>query len=420
LREVEDLNITEIKEQSKKVEAQWNFINQALDQLEAPVLLVTYPELKFFLVNKQASLLMNAISGKKVDKNSLINQRISSITGINSISQVQEYLLAVGKKRNSSSTTRTIALDINKETRYFTVVITPIQNNKKETVHIICSAFEITSSILYGKKLEEVSRVKEEFFANVSHEFRTPLTVILGALHMLTSTQSSEDSENRKIKSQRYISIIKQNCNRLIKLINNLLDVTRIDSGYLLLCLQKHDVVAHVKEITLSVSDFVAQKNIHLSFSSNVEKKEIPIDLDKIERILLNLLSNAVKFTPGGKKISVSLRDLGNRVEIRVKDTGVGIPPEKLNIIFERFRQVDNILTRKNEGSGLGLSLVKSLVDMHGGTIKVKSALGKGTQFIISLPCLSDQECQEKSSPSPYDRDINEIIKIEFSDLNLK
>jgi len=246
------------------------------------------------------------------------------------------------------------------------------------------------------------------------------LTVILGALQMLSCIDPSADPKEFQVKTTKYLAIMKQNCHRLVKLINNLLDVTRINSDYLLLCLQNIDIVALVKEITMSVSDYVSQKKLSLQFSSNVKEKIISVDIDKIERILLNLLSNAVKFTLEGNKIFVSLKDKGSYVEIRVKDTGIGIPQEKLDIIFERFRQVDNVLTRKNEGSGLGLSLVKSLVEMHNGKISVKSRVGKGTEFIIIFPVSPSSDFSQTPSTLPHDRDINEVINIEFSDLNLK
>jgi len=415
-------DITEINEQNKKIEEQWNFINRALDQLELPVFVITYPDLKFVLVNKQTNLIVNSILGKKVSKSNIIAQDIFSILKLENVDDIGKFFLFWGENSNeSASNVRTINLTINKKLRYFTVINTPIHNNKKETTHIICSAFEITNSMEYSKKLEEMSRLKEEFFANMSHEFRTPLTVILGALQMLSCTEPSADPKEQQVKTSKYLAIMKQNCHRLVKLINNLLDVTRINSDYLLLCLQNIDIVSLVKEITMSVSDYISQKNILLSFSSNVKEKIISVDIDKIERILLNLLSNAVKFTPEGNKIFVSLKDKGAHVEIRVKDTGVGIPQEKLDIIFERFRQVDNVLTRKNEGSGLGLSLVKSLVEMHSGKISVKSRVDRGTEFIITLPLSPSSDfSQMPAATIHHDRDISEVINIEFSDLNLK
>jgi len=414
-------DITQIKEQGKRIEKQWDFINRALDQLEAPVYILTYPDLKFVLSNKQANIFFSSILKRKIDKDNISNETVKIVSEAINFADIEKYYLDLGRNKKIHTITPTITLNIDGKARYFTAISTPIQNSLGETTHIICSAFEITSSIIYSKKLEEISRLKEEFFANVSHEFRTPLTVILGALQMLNSTVPPTKPEEFLVKTGKYLAIMKQNCHRLVKLINNLLDVTRIDSGYLILSFQNHDIVSLVKEITMSVSDFISQKNIALKFSSNVMFKEMPVDVDKIERILLNLLSNAVKFTPEGNKIFVSLKDKGEYIEIRVRDTGVGISQEKLEIIFERFRQVDNILTRNNEGSGLGLSIVKSLVQLHGGTIKAKSKIGKGTEFIIVLPTNpSEKEYMQMPATAHTDRTISNIINIEFSDLNLK
>lgn len=412
-------DITQIKEQGKQIEEQWDFINRALDQLEAPVYILTYPDLKFVLSNKQMNYLLSSLLKRKINKDNISNENVKILNEAIKVIDIEKYYLDLGSGKLIPGKIATINLNIAGHSRYFSTVSTPIQNSLGETTHIIFSAFETTNSVVYSKKLEEISRLKEEFFANVSHEFRTPLTVILGALQMLNSTDLSNYPSEQKAKFSKYLSIMKQNCNRLVKLINNLLDVTRIHSGYLLLYLQDYDIVALSKEITMSVSDYASQKKIELKFSSNVKSKKMPVDIDKIERILLNLLSNAVKFTPEGKKITVSFKDKGEYIEIHVKDTGVGIPPQKLDIIFERFRQVDNILTRKNEGTGLGLSLVKSLVEMHGGKIKVKSRVGAGTEFIITLPANLSNGSTQIAATAHYDRSINEVVNIEFSDLNL-
>ncbi|MGE5472814.1 MAG: ATP-binding protein [Ignavibacteriales bacterium] len=410
-------DITQIKEQASQIEEQWELINSALDQLEAPVYILTYPGLKFVLSNRLTNNFLSSILKRKIDKNNISDEDVKIISQVLDVPDIQEYYTDLAINENSRNRITTITLVIEGEKRYFTAISTPIHNSNGETTHIICSAFEITNSIMYSKKLEEISRLKEEFFANMSHEFRTPLTVILGALQMLNAATSSNNYEEQKAKVSKYLSIMKQNCNRLIKLINNILDITRITTGYLVLSLQEYDIVALIREVTMSVSDFVLQKKIDLKFTSNVKSKIMPIDIDKIERVLLNLLSNAVKFTPEGEKIVVSLKDRGTYVELRVKDSGVGIPPEMLEVIFERFRQVDNILTRKNEGSGLGLSLVKSLVEMHEGTITVKSKVDKGTTFIITLPTNLAPDYTEISPIVPHDRTISEIVNIEFSDL---
>ncbi len=153
-------------------------------------------------------------------------------------------------------------------------------------------------------------------------------------------------------------------------------------------------------------------------FDTDVEEKTIACDPDKIERIILNLLSNAVKFTKAEGQIAVNIYDRDDKALVTVKDTGIGIPEDKLETIFERFRQVDKSLTRSHEGSGIGLSLVKSLVEMHRGKISVRSELGKGSEFIVELPSavLTDENSYGKANDFAK-RDNHEKVCIEFSDI---
>lgn len=164
-----------------------------------------------------------------------------------------------------------------------------------------------------------------------------------------------------------------------------MINITKIDSGFYDVKLKNNNIVKVIKDITLSVSDYIRDKGIQLIFQTDVEEKITAIDSDSIERIMLNLLSNAVKFTDAGGFINVKISDKGDTVLISVKDNGIGIPLDKQSIIFDRFRQVDQSLTRNHEGSGIGLSLVKALVVMHDGTISVASD-GNGTEFLIEMP----------------------------------
>lgn len=260
----------------------------------------------------------------------------------------------------------------------------------------------------------EYDKIKNEFFANISHELRTPLNVILGVLQLLIIYN---DKETKNIRNMdRYINIMKQNCYRLLRLVNNLIDITKIDAGFFKIKPKSNDIVRIVEEITLSVADYVEEKGLTLEFDTSVEEKIIKCDPDQMERIILNLLSNSIKFTNPGGKISVFLDDKGDSIAIRVKDTGIGIPEDKKELIFERFRQVDKSLTRDHEGSGIGLSLVKSLVEMHGGTIKVISGENCGSEFIIEIPADESLSRDEEGSVVVEGGHI-ERIKVEFSDI---
>ncbi len=266
------------------------------------------------------------------------------------------------------------------------------------------------------KEALEYDRIKTEFIVNISHELRTPLNVMLGAIQMFKLLLNDKSGDNKTYKMITYSDMMKQNCYRLIRLVNNLIDITKIDTGYLHLDLKKCNIVKVIEDITLSVAEYVKNKDINLIFDTDVEEKIMPCDLDKMERILLNLLSNAIKFTDKNGSIFVNLEDKGKSIVLSVKDTGIGISKDKQDIIFDRFIQVDKSLSRNQEGSGIGLSLVKSFIELQGGTISLKSKLGYGSEFIIELP---NQELIEDTQEETAICDVNnkEQIQIEFSDI---
>lgn len=261
---------------------------------------------------------------------------------------------------------------------------------------------------------QEYNRVLTEFFANISHELKTPLAIILGTVQLI-SLSKEEHKGIYKDKINSYTSIMKQNIFRLIRLVNNLIDTSKYDSGHMKLNLHNLDIVSVVENICLSVKDYVNSKDIAFMFDTDIEEKIMAVDADQIERIVLNLLSNAVKFTDRGGEIQVNLEDLCDRVRISIKDTGVGIPADMQQVIFDRFGQVDKTFTRNREGSGIGLSLVKTLIEMHGGEIGVISKLGEGSKFSFELPVTFIEE--EETAFSQVFEDKVEKINIEFSDI---
>ncbi|QZY56619.1 ATP-binding response regulator [Crassaminicella profunda] len=269
--------------------------------------------------------------------------------------------------------------------------------------------------LLKANEIIQYNKLQTEFFANISHEFRTPLNLIFSTIQLFELCMQ----DHLDTKDSKYIKIMKQNCYRLLRLVNNLIDITKIDSGYFEIQLQNHDIVQIVENITLSISEYIERNDLSLIFDTDVEEKMIACDVDKIERMILNLLSNAVKFTKPGGKILVRIYDQKEHVLISVKDTGKGIPKNKIDTIFERFMQIDKSLSRKKEGSGIGLSLVKALVQMHKGEIFVKSEYGKGTEFIIKLPAkvlpIEDKEIQVDDNYNQHN--YIENINIEFSDI---
>ena len=269
-------------------------------------------------------------------------------------------------------------------------------------------------------QLQEYNKLKTEFFANISHEFRTPLNVILGSLQLLELKISKTGMCNENLDIIKHGKIMKQNCFRLIKLINNLIDTTKIDANFMEVELDNIDIIEIVRNIVDSVMEYTRGKGIELIFSSSVKTKIIACDSYMIERIILNLLSNAIKFTPTGGRIHVKVYEEKGYINISVSDTGIGIAKEKQNIIFDRFAQVDDLFTRRCEGSGIGLSLVKSLVEIHKGTICLESDYGKGSTFTVKIPVSvlpgiesqTNDECKIKSNSKKVER-----ISVEFSDI---
>lgn len=259
----------------------------------------------------------------------------------------------------------------------------------------------------------------DKFITIMSHEFKTPLTVINSAVQAMRLICQNELSE----KSKGFLNIIQKNSNRQLKLVNNLLDITRISSGSLTLNKRDIDIVQLTRSISESTKIFAEQKGIRLSFVSTMKIKIIGVDEEKYERILLNLLSNAVKFTPGGKSIAVKVSQRivkGKRmVSVRVEDDGIGIPSEMKELVFERFGQVDSSLSRHSEGAGIGLYLVKMLVELLDGEISMESTEGRGSTFTVLFPAAKAGEtsCEQTEKKILAGNRLTQAVAVEFSDI---
>lgn len=265
--------------------------------------------------------------------------------------------------------------------------------------------------------LEKALVMKDQFISLISHEFKTPLNVIYSAIQLIECVYLNQISDRVK----ELIGNIKMNTFRQLRLANNLLDITKLNSGHFKLNLKNMDIVFLTEAIIESVELYANQKNIKIYFNSNVESKTISIDEEKFERIILNILSNAIKFTENGGTVTVTLSENTelNLVEIKITDTGIGIPKDKQELIFERFGQVDSNLSRQAEGTGIGLSLVKLLVNILEGTVEVESELGIGSTFIIKLPAKEGIANNEAEEYLDYDDRLLNEIKVEFSDIYL-
>ena len=226
-------------------------------------------------------------------------------------------------------------------------------------------------------KEKEVDEMKSKFFANITHEFRTPLTLILGPIEMMKSEAVSP-------KIHQHLDVMKTNASRLLELINQLLELSKIEAGSLKLKAFPGNIVPLVKGVVMSFESIAQKKGILLKVESVNEDMKVYFDREKLEKILINLISNAIKFTPEGGQILVELTNTEHYLDIKIKDSGTGIPEKDLEFIFDRFYQSDK--TGGSMGTGIGLALTKELIELHHGSIEVKSEEGVGTDFYVQLP----------------------------------
>lgn len=269
---------------------------------------------------------------------------------------------------------------------------------------------------LLVEQAQYIEKIKDEFLANITHEFRTPINVIIGTIQLINS---SLENNNYKLEDlNEHIKYLKRNSNRLLRLVNNLIDITYIKNGYHELNMKNYNIVELIENVCNTVIENKENDNINIIFDTNCEEIIMACDANEIERIILNLLSNAIKYSFTKEPIIVSITSSTNKIKISVKDHGIGIPKDYLNEVFEKLTKVDNNFTRNNEGSGIGLTIVKSLVDLHNGTIKVESELGKGSNFIITLPINIIKEDDKINIEKSCDfKNKIEKCAMEFSDI---
>lgn len=257
---------------------------------------------------------------------------------------------------------------------------------------------------------EEANKIKTHFISNISHELKTPINVIMSAIQLINYNTKESPSYS---KNKNTLAIIDDNCKRLLRLLNNLIDVQKHELDDTKLNLSAVNVVNLIEMLVASVVPYAESKNLNLIFDTNKEDVILKVDSDKLERIILNLLSNAIKFSKPNGEIRVTL-NFEDCLYISVADNGIGIAKENLNKIFDKFTQLDTSFSRKNEGSGIGLSIVKSFVLLHNGKISVKSDLNKGTIFLIELPLTETSNIETEDAS--YDN-LSENVKIELSDI---
>lgn len=285
-------------------------------------------------------------------------------------------------------------------------------------IYIITKMTEYKRNEAKNKKLYQMAKEREQlktdFIANMSHELRTPLNIITSASMLLEMKSNKEETVSSEYILDK-LNRINQSSNRLRRLINNLIDISKFDSGFFECKCKNENIVYVVEDIVHEVVDYAKEKNIELIFDTEEEEIISFIDKEKIERVILNLLSNAIKFTNENGKIEVYMKSDDNFIYITIKDNGIGISKEKIDHIFQRFYQVDNLLSRGSEGSGIGLCIVDEIIRMHGGKINIESEINKGTTFEIVLNVSKSNFIDKEEEKT--DRNIKDIVKVEMSDI---
>ena len=269
------------------------------------------------------------------------------------------------------------------ETIIIDASVMPVKDERGEVVFLVCEGRDITEKKAYEQEiarqreeLAQLDKLKTQFFANISHEFRTPLTLMMGPLEDMLAERSDADPR---------LELAHRNSLRLLKLVNTLLDFSRIEAGRIQASYEPTDLSVLTADLASNFRAAIERAGMTLSIECQPLPEPIYVDREMWEKIVLNLLSNAFKFTFEGE-IGVSLRAVGNAVELEVRDSGTGIPTEELQKIFERFHRVKAARGRSYEGSGIGLALVQELARLHGGAVSVRSEVGRGSSFTVCIP----------------------------------
>lgn len=386
---------------------------EILDSLGIPVAVLSYPELKYVTVNIKKCQILGKILGCSLNKEEIIGKRVNKITSFPQIKGIYEMALLSGYINQTVVLDKVKCIDATKNPLFLKIIFSPISKNGK-TLYITEVGIDLTEQIIIQDKIQESYKLKEEFFSIISHELRTPINIILNAEKVITN--SIKNLNHREIdKIQKWLKIIRQNSLRLLKLINNILDISRIEAGYLKVHMKNIDIVNFIRKVFFSVEPFLKQKGFKTNFFSTANSLITAVDEEKIERVMLNLISNSAKYNKEGGEINITISHDNKNVYITVSDTGIGIPEEKLDTIFDRFQQVNPSLSCHNGGTGIGLSLCKKIAELHNGNISVKSELNHGSAFTLSLPIRKvnnvSENILEKIEVS------RKIADIEFSDI---
>jgi signal transduction histidine kinase len=273
--------------------------------------------------------------------------------------------------------------ELQQQNRDFVRILSELEEKREELEELNRQLNESNRELNEANaKLRELSELKEEFLALTTHDLRSPLTVISGVISFFTSGRLGELSPEQ----QNMVAMMERNTQSLIELVNDLLDASKLESGSMRLDVTSIGLSGLLDELREAMEPLAKEKEILLQEKLAPELPPVEADRTKLRRILVNLLSNALKFTPKGGRVEVSAELEGDRIRLTVADTGVGIAPEDVERLFDKYEQARSRATRGEKGTGLGLYITRQLVELHGSEIQVKSELGRGSVFSFTLP----------------------------------
>ncbi|MDQ0151241.1 signal transduction histidine kinase [Eubacterium multiforme] len=283
-----------------------------------------------------------------------------------------------------------------------------IQNKIKDNINELSKK----DMIVLIEKLKNKQEMQEKFILDIYHDLRSPLNVIMSVNQMLESIKKNNELYNTK--ETEYLKMLRRNSYKMLKLIDNLMDVTKLEKNHFEIKKKNIEIVRFIEGTIESIDKYAKQKNLTLIFDTNKEECIVAIDPEALDRICINLISNAIKFSESENFIYITLMIDNKLVKISFMDNGIGISKEDQKNIFNRFNQVNT--NGEYKGSGIGLDLVKSLVELHGGSVSLESKLGYGSNFIITLP---NEKIESEEIKFEEERNKVQLLEIEFSDIYL-
>ncbi|MBU3155528.1 HAMP domain-containing histidine kinase [Clostridium estertheticum] len=404
----------ECLEHEKAIKRRFEILRRVINTFDLPVVRLSCPDLKIIAINKKALNTIKLIKPGFMTNTNIKNNTMKFLLGLLRTTEYDSRISGVLKEKKTKYLNKQHYV-INGNELYFNIIFEPVLEVNGEIQEILILVIDVTPEIKSNINMKKALKSQGEFLVNISHELKTPLNVIFATAQLFNVYCESGSLDENKDSIIKYIDSIKQNSYRLSKMINNIVDLSKIEAGFFKLNLSNNDIVKFVEDIVLSVTNFTDSKGLNIIFDTNTEEKIIAYDPEKIERVVLNLISNAIKFSDAGNEILVNINDKNKFIEISVSDNGIGIEKKYLDMIFDRFKQVDKSLSRNAEGTGIGLSLVKSIVELHGGTITVESQYGSGSKFTVSVP--SGKVSNENKIYNSEVRGKDQSIRVELSDV---